>query len=45
MWYEIMQIASDISFSEEDVIIWQFASSERYSVQTMHVVTNDRGIR
>jgi hypothetical protein len=27
LWYEVMQIASGISFNdEEDVIVWQFGS-------------------
>jgi hypothetical protein len=46
LWYEILQIASDIQFrDEEDAIIWQFASSGKYSVQTIYVVINDTGIK
>jgi hypothetical protein len=46
LWYEIMQIASGIVFSEEeDVIIWQFSSSGRYSIQSLYAVINDRGIK
>jgi hypothetical protein len=46
LWQEIVQIASDIQFSdEEDAIIWQFASSGNFSVQTMYVVINDRGVK
>jgi hypothetical protein len=44
--YEVMQIANGISFSdEEDAIIWQFGSSGRYSVQTLYVIINDKGIK
>jgi hypothetical protein len=30
---------------EEDAIIWQFGSSESYSVQSLYAVINDRGIK
>jgi hypothetical protein len=44
--HEVMQIASDIHFSEEEeAIIWQFASSGRYSMQSVYAVVNDRGIK
>jgi hypothetical protein len=44
-WYELLQIASDIHFTDEsDAIIWHFNSSDRYSVQSLYVVVNDRGI-
>jgi hypothetical protein len=46
LWYELVQIAGDIQFTDEsDVIIWQFNSSGRYSVQSLYVVVNDRGMR
>jgi hypothetical protein len=46
LWYELIQIASDIQFGdEEDAIIWQFHSSGKYSVKSLYVVINDRGIR
>jgi hypothetical protein len=39
LWHEVMQVASSIQYSEEeDVIIWQFASSGKYSVQTLYDV-------
>jgi hypothetical protein len=39
LWHEVVQIASSIQYSkEEDVIIWQFASSGKYSVQTLYDV-------
>jgi hypothetical protein len=47
LWLEVVQIASELHFSEEeeDAIIWQFASSEKYSVQTLYEVVNDRGVK
>jgi hypothetical protein len=46
LWHEVVQIASGIQYSEEeDAIIWQFASSGKYLVQTLYVVVNDRGIK
>jgi hypothetical protein len=45
-WEELKQIASSIhKTDEEDVIIWQFNSSGRYSVQSLYAVINDRGIK
>jgi hypothetical protein len=46
LWLEVVQIASGLQFTEEeDVIIWQFASPGKYSVQTLYSVINDRGIK
>jgi hypothetical protein len=46
LWYELLQIASDLHFSnEEDAIIWQFHSSGKYSVQSLYVMINDRCIK
>jgi hypothetical protein len=46
LWHEVVQIASGIQYSEEeDAIIWQFASSGKYSVHTLYAVVNDRGIK
>jgi hypothetical protein len=46
LWYELVQIANDIQFTNEsDAIIWQFNSSGRYSVQSLYAVVNDRGMR
>jgi hypothetical protein len=43
LWYELLQIAGDIHFTDEsDAIIWQFNSSGRYSIQSLYVVVNDR---
>jgi hypothetical protein len=44
LWYELLQIASDIHFSdEEDAIVWQFYSSGKYSMQSLYAVINDSG--
>jgi hypothetical protein len=41
-WYELIQIASGIQFSdEEDAVIWQFDSSGKYSVQSLYAVINN----
>jgi hypothetical protein len=46
LWYELLQIASDIHFSdEEDGIVWQFHSSGKYSMQSLYAVINDRCIK
>jgi hypothetical protein len=46
LWHEVMQIASDIQYNEEeDAIIRQFAFSGRYSVQTLYAIVNHRGIK
>jgi hypothetical protein len=45
-WMEVVQIASSIEFLEEDdVMIWQFNSKGRYSVQSLYAVVNNMGIR
>jgi hypothetical protein len=45
-WYEVLQIASSISFKEkDDYIIWKFNSKSIYSVQSLYGVINDRGVR
>jgi hypothetical protein len=45
LWLEVVQIASDLHFSEKEyAIIWQFATSGKYSVQTLYAVINDRGL-
>jgi hypothetical protein len=40
-----MQIASAIQFSEENTIVWQYQSSGKYYVQTLHAIVNNRGVR
>jgi hypothetical protein len=46
LWYELIQTASDIQFEdEEDAIIWQFHSYGKYSVPSLYVVINERGIK
>jgi hypothetical protein len=32
LWHELVQIASSISFNEEEDIVWQYNSSGKYSV-------------
>jgi hypothetical protein len=46
LWHELVQIASSISFNEEeDAIVWQYNSSGKYSVQSLYAIVNDRGMR
>jgi hypothetical protein len=46
LWEEVKLIASSIQLKdEEDIIIWQFNSSGKYSVQLLYIVLNDRGLR
>jgi hypothetical protein len=46
LWYELQEIARSIRYSEEpDAIIWKFNSSGKYSVQSLYVVINDRGVK
>jgi hypothetical protein len=45
-WEEVVQIATNIQFSEEDdALVWQFNSSGIYSVQSLYAVINNRGIK
>jgi hypothetical protein len=45
-WDEVIQIASSLSYvDEDDAIIWKFNSSGIYSVQSLYAVINDRGVR
>lgn len=46
LWEEVCQIASTISFSEEeDSLIWQFTSNGVYSVQSLYKIINFRGVQ
>jgi hypothetical protein len=46
IWHELVQIASSISFNEEeDAIVWQYNSSGKYLVQSLYAIMNDRGMR
>jgi hypothetical protein len=46
LWDEVCQIASTISFTEEeDSMVWQFSSNGRYSVQSLYKIVNFRGIQ
>jgi hypothetical protein len=45
LWLEIVQLASTITFSEEeDTLIWQFRSNGIYSSQSLYRIINFRGI-
>jgi hypothetical protein len=46
LWYEFHEIGSSIVFLDEpDSIVWKFNSSGKYSVKSLYVVVNDRGVR
>jgi hypothetical protein len=46
LWQELLQIASDIVFTDEpNRMIWQFNSVGKYSVQTLYGVVNDKGVQ
>jgi hypothetical protein len=43
-WLEIVQLASTISFSdEEDTLIWKFTSNGVYTSQSLYKIINFRG--
>jgi hypothetical protein len=45
LWWESVNVISDVTLSEEeDQMIWSYSSSGKYSVQTLYVVVNFRGI-
>jgi len=46
LWDEVCQIASTISFSEEeDTMMWQFSSKGVYNVLSLYKIINFRGIQ
>jgi hypothetical protein len=46
LWLELKQIASSIQLDGgDDTIIWQFNSSGKYYVQSLHTMVNDRAVR
>jgi hypothetical protein len=46
IWLEILQLASTISFSdEENALIWKFTSNDIYSSQSLYKIVNFRGIK
>jgi hypothetical protein len=43
-WYELLEIASPISFSQdEDQLIWQYNSSGVYSSGSLYAIINSGG--
>jgi len=45
LWEELLQIASTIEFSDnDDDIIWQYDSKEKYSVHSLYSVVSFRGV-
>jgi len=45
LWHEMLEIVEDVSKSDEDdQIIWSFSSNGKYSVQSLYVVINHRGV-
>jgi hypothetical protein len=45
MWLELVQIASVVEFIEEDdSIIWQYKSSEKYLMQSLYAIVNNKGV-
>jgi hypothetical protein len=46
VWLEIVQLASTITFSEEeDALIWSFSSNGIYTSQSLYRVINFRGVK
>jgi hypothetical protein len=47
IWLEIVQLASTITFSEEedDALVWKFTSNGVYTTQSLYRVINFRGTR
>lgn len=46
LWDEVCQLASTITFSdEEDTMIWQFSSNGVFNVQSLYRIINFRGIQ
>lgn len=44
-WYEVLNIAQSINFSDEDdAIIWKYESKGTYSVSSLYAVINFRGV-
>jgi hypothetical protein len=45
-WDDLLQIANDIRFCEEDdAIIWHYNSTSKYSVQALYATVNNRTVR
>jgi hypothetical protein len=45
-WYEILEIAKSIQFTQEpDALIWKFTSNGQFDVKTMYAFINFRGVK
>ena len=46
MWYELFRIMENVNLvvEEKDQLIWSFSSNGKFSVQSLYVVTNHRGV-
>ena len=45
LWWELVDVMSEVTLSEEeDLMIWTYNSSGKYSVQSLYAVVNFRGI-
>jgi hypothetical protein len=45
-WLEIVQVASCLHYSEDDdAMVWQYDSSEKFSVQSLYAIVSDRGVK
>jgi len=45
MWFELLEIVEEVVLLEdEDQIIWSYSSNGKYSVQSLYVVINHKGI-
>lgn len=45
MWLEVVQLASTITFSDDDdAMIWKFSSEGLYTSQSLYKVINFRGV-
>ena len=45
LWWELVDVMSEVTLSEEeDLMIWTYNSSGKYSVQSLYAAVNFRGI-
>jgi predicted transcriptional regulator YheO len=44
-WFEIVQIAQNLSLNnEQDTLVWKFEANGLFSLKSMYVVINFRGV-